>query len=39
VRNVCAAPLAGVEVGEPFDVTPYGFALARFLLRREVIEP
>lgn len=33
VRNVCAAPLAGVERGEPFDVTPYGFAAARFLLR------
>ncbi len=33
VRNVCASPVAGVLPGEPFDVTPYGMALARFLLR------
>lgn len=33
VRNITASPLAGVEVGEAFDVTPYGMALARFLLR------
>ena len=33
VRNVTASPLAGVERGEPFDVTAYGMAIARFLLR------
>lgn len=33
VRNVCATPLAGVEPGEAFDVTPHALALARFLLR------
>ncbi|MFN3200546.1 MAG: nitrite/sulfite reductase [Bradymonadia bacterium] len=33
VRNVCASEAAGVEPGEAFDVTPYGMALARFLLR------
>jgi sulfite reductase beta subunit-like hemoprotein len=33
VRNVCASPLAGVEPGEAFDVTSYGMAAARFLLR------
>lgn len=33
VRNVCATPLAGVEPGEAFDVTPHGMALARHLLR------
>jgi sulfite reductase (ferredoxin) len=33
VRNTCASPLAGVQPGEAFDVTPYGFALSQFLLR------
>ena len=33
VRNVTSSPLAGVEPGEPFDVTPYGMTLARALLR------
>jgi sulfite reductase (ferredoxin) len=33
VRNVTAGPLSGVEHGEPFDVTPYGIALAQHLLR------
>ena len=32
VRNVTACHLAGVCSGEPFDVTPYAKALARFLL-------
>ena len=32
VRNVTACPLAGVCRTEPFDVTPYAHALARFLL-------
>ncbi len=33
VRNVCASEVAGVEPGEAFDVTPYGMALAAFLLQ------
>ncbi|MEM6788410.1 MAG: nitrite/sulfite reductase [Myxococcota bacterium] len=33
VRNVVASESAGIEPGEAFDITPYGFALARFLLR------
>lgn len=33
VRNVCAAEDAGVAPDEAFDVTPYGQALAQFLLR------
>ncbi|MCB9681117.1 MAG: nitrite/sulfite reductase [Alphaproteobacteria bacterium] len=33
VRNVTADPLAGVHADEAFDVTPYGIAVARFLLR------
>lgn len=31
-RNVMASPLAGVEVGEPFSVTPYVEAAADYLL-------
>jgi sulfite reductase beta subunit-like hemoprotein len=33
VRNVVACPRAGVAAEEPFDVTPYAEATARFLLR------
>jgi sulfite reductase (ferredoxin) len=33
VRNVVACPHAGVVVDEPFDVTPYAEATARYLLR------
>jgi sulfite reductase beta subunit-like hemoprotein len=33
VRNVTACPHAGVALDEPFDVTPYAEATARFLLR------
>lgn len=33
VRNVTASETAGVEPNEAFDVTPYGMALAQFLLR------
>jgi sulfite reductase (ferredoxin) len=33
VRNVTASVDAGVAPDEAFDVTPYGMALARFLLR------
>jgi sulfite reductase beta subunit-like hemoprotein len=33
VRNVVACPHAGVAAEEPFDVTPYAEAAARFFLR------
>lgn len=33
VRNVTADPLAGLHADEAFDVTGYGMAMARFLLR------
>jgi sulfite reductase (ferredoxin) len=33
VRNVTGAPISGIWPGEPFDVTPYGMELTRFLLR------
>lgn len=33
VRNITASPIAGVSPTEAFDVTPYGMALAEFLLR------
>ena len=31
-RNVMVSPLTGVEVGEPFDLTPYANAAADYLL-------
>ncbi len=33
VRNITGCPYAGVAEDEPFDVTPYAEALARYLLR------
>ncbi|MBM3934623.1 MAG: nitrite/sulfite reductase [SAR202 cluster bacterium] len=33
VRNVTACPHAGVQPGEPFDVTPYAAAYARYFVR------
>jgi len=33
VRNVTACPLAGICADEAFDVTPYSFGVARYLLR------
>jgi sulfite reductase (ferredoxin) len=33
VRNITASEMAGVEPDDVFDVTPYGMALAQFLLR------
>jgi sulfite reductase beta subunit-like hemoprotein len=33
VRNITACPFAGVAHDEAFDVTPYGEALSRYLLR------
>ncbi|MDE3074615.1 MAG: nitrite/sulfite reductase [Chloroflexota bacterium] len=34
VRNVTACPLAGVDATEPFDITPYAAAFARYFLRK-----
>ena len=36
VRNITACPFAGVASDELFDVTPYGDALTRFLLRHRL---
>ncbi|WP_132217890.1 HEPN domain-containing protein [Mariniflexile fucanivorans] len=36
VRNVTASELAGIDVNEPFDVSPYADALFRFFLRNPI---
>ena len=36
VRNVTASPTAGVDVNEPFDVSPYAHATFKYLLRNPV---
>lgn len=36
VRNVTGDPWAGISPGEPFDVTPYAGAFARYWLRNEI---
>ncbi len=36
VRNVTASALAGVDVEEPFDVTPYAHAVFQFFLRNPI---
>jgi sulfite reductase beta subunit-like hemoprotein len=36
VRNITACPYAGVAADEAFDVTPYGEALTRYLLRHSL---
>jgi sulfite reductase (ferredoxin) len=36
VRNITASETAGIDVEEPFDVTPYAHALFQFLLRNPV---
>ncbi len=33
VRNVTACPVAGICLGEAFDVTPYALGVSRYLLR------
>jgi sulfite reductase (ferredoxin) len=38
VRNVTCSPFAGVCINEPFDVTPYAKALARFFLRNPMCQ-
>lgn len=36
VRNVTASPTAGVDVNEPFDVSPYAYGTFKYLLRNPV---
>tara|TARA_R110002049_G_scaffold308754_1_gene513907 strand:+ start:48554 stop:50659 length:2106 start_codon:yes stop_codon:yes gene_type:complete len=36
VRNVTASELAGIDIDEPFDVSPYADALFRFFLRNPI---
>ena len=36
VRNITASETAGIDVDEPFDVTPYADALFKFFLRNPV---
>ncbi len=38
VRNVTASETAGVDVNEPFDVSPYADALFRFFLRNPICQ-
>ena len=38
VRNVTASALAGVDVDEPFDVTPYAHAVFQFFLRNPICQ-
>lgn len=38
VRNVVCSPFSGVCINEPFDVTPYAKALARFFLRNPMCQ-
>jgi len=36
VRNVTASETAGIDVGEPFDVSPYAHALFQYFLRNPI---
>ena len=38
VRNVTASPTAGIDVNEPFDVSPYADATFRFFLRNPICQ-
>ncbi|WP_348813047.1 nitrite reductase [Flavobacterium maritimum] len=38
VRNITASELAGVDVNEPFDVSPYAHGLFQYLLRNPVCQ-
>jgi len=38
VRNVTASETAGIDVNEPFDVSPYADALFRFFLRNPICQ-
>jgi len=38
VRNITASETAGIDVDEPFDVTPYAHAMFQYLLRNPVCQ-
>lgn len=38
VRNITASELAGVDVDEPFDVSPYAHAVFQFFLRNPICQ-
>jgi len=38
VRNVTASAIAGIDVDEPFDVTPYAHAVFQFFLRNPICQ-
>ena len=38
VRNVTASETAGIDVNEPFDISPYADALFRFFLRNPICQ-
>ncbi|WP_343613523.1 HEPN domain-containing protein [Flavobacterium sp.] len=38
VRNITASELAGVDVNEPFDVSPYAHGLFQYLLRNPICQ-
>ena len=38
VRNITGSELAGIDVDEPFDVTPYAHALFQYLLRNPICQ-
>lgn len=38
VRNITASETAGIDVDEPFDVSPYADALFRFFLRNPICQ-
>ena len=38
VRNVTASDIAGIDVDEPFDVTPYAHAIFEYFLRKPVCQ-
>ena len=38
VRNITASELAGVDIDEPFDVSPYAHAMFQFFLRNPICQ-
>jgi len=38
VRNITASDIAGIDPGEPFDVTPYAHAMFEYFLRKPVCQ-
>ncbi len=38
VRNITASETAGIDINEPFDVSPYAYALFQFFLRNPVCQ-